>query len=172
LAKKAAAEPVADDEAPAYPVGMNTWRPASSIRFKALGLHWRGDCLLASEVYDDAGRLKGVRPLGGTVEFGETAEAAVIREFHEELGITVKIVGDPTFMENIYTHEGEPGHEILAIFNVTFPPTALAGQSRIAFNENSGAECFAEWFALERLDGTGQPQLYPAGLKTHLIHAP
>ncbi|UXN76185.1 NUDIX domain-containing protein (plasmid) [Devosia sp. A8/3-2] len=150
---------------------MNTWRPASSIRFKALGLQWRSDRLLASEVYDDAGRLKGVRPLGGTVEFGETAEAAVIREFREELGITVRIVGEPTFMENIYIHEGELGHEILAIFEVTFPPDAFSGQSRIAFNEDSGAECFAEWFALNRLDGTGQPQLYPAGLKAHLINA-
>ncbi|MBL3576464.1 NUDIX domain-containing protein, partial [Rhodovulum sulfidophilum] len=69
---------------------MNTWRPASGIRFKALGLHWRGNRLLASEVYEDSGRLKGVRPLGGTVEFGETAQTAVIREFQEELGITVK----------------------------------------------------------------------------------
>jgi hypothetical protein len=150
---------------------MHTWRPASTIRFKALGLQWRGDRLLASEVYDDAGRLKGVRPLGGTVEFGETAEAALIREFQEELGIEVNIVGGPTFMQNIYTHEGELGHEILAIFDVQFPPDTFAGQSRITFNEDSGVGCFAEWFALDRLDGTGQPQLYPAGLKAHLLNA-
>ncbi|MBL3554413.1 NUDIX hydrolase [Rhodovulum sulfidophilum] len=147
---------------------MNTWRPASGIRFKALGLHWRGNRLLASEVYEDSGRLKGVRPLGGTVEFGETAQAAVIREFQEELGITVKIVGSPTFIENIYVHEGSLGHEMLAIFDVTFPPEAFAGQTRIAFREDSGVECFAEWFALEELDGPGQPQLYPTGLKALL----
>ncbi|MCF4115786.1 NUDIX domain-containing protein, partial [Rhodovulum sulfidophilum] len=62
-----------------------------------------------------------MRPLGGTVEFGETAQTAVIREFQEELGITVKIVGSPTFIENIYVHEGSLGHEMLAIFDVTFP---------------------------------------------------
>jgi hypothetical protein len=74
---------------------MNTWRPAPRIRVKALGLHWRGDRLLAAEVLDDAGHVKGVRPLGGTVEFGETAEMAVIREFQEELGIVVKTNGVP-----------------------------------------------------------------------------
>ena len=148
---------------------MSTWRPASIIIYKALGLHWRGDRLLATEVYDDAGQLKGVRPLGGTIEFGETAEAAVVREFQEELGITVEIAGGPTYIENIYTHGGEAGHEILAIFEVRFPQDAFDGQSRILFKEDSGVECFAEWFALDRLDGTEQPQLYPAGLRAHLI---
>ena len=52
-------------------------------------MHWRDGRLLAVEVLDDAGRVKGVRPLGGTVEFGEKAELAVVREFQEELGITV-----------------------------------------------------------------------------------
>ncbi|MBY6004934.1 NUDIX domain-containing protein [Salipiger bermudensis] len=148
---------------------MTTWRPASFIRFKALGLHWRGNRLLAAEVLDDAGRVKGVRPLGGTVDFGETADAAVVREFQEELGITVKTLGPPVFMENIYTHEGSVGHEILAIFDVAFPPDAFVDKTRIEFNEDNGATCFAEWFALDMLDMPGRPQLYPEGLKAHLL---
>jgi len=149
---------------------MTIWRPASRIRFKALGLHWRGGCLLAAEVQDDAGRVKGVRPLGGTVEFGETADAAVIREFQEELGITIKIVGGPAFLENIYSHEGSPGHEILAIFDVTFSQDTFVSQTRIAFREDNGVTCFAQWFSLDALDGPGQPRLYPAGLKAHLLN--
>lgn len=54
---------------------MNIWRPPSRIRVKALGLHWLNGRLLAAEVYDDAGRIKGVRSLGGGVEFGETSKA-------------------------------------------------------------------------------------------------
>ncbi|WP_232816612.1 NUDIX hydrolase [Paracoccus zhejiangensis] len=80
----------------------------------------------------------------------------------------MKIVDGPALVENIYVHEGSLGHEMLAIFDVTFPPEAFAGQTRIAFREDNGAECFAEWFALEEQDGPGQPQLYPTGLKAHL----
>jgi ADP-ribose pyrophosphatase YjhB (NUDIX family) len=148
---------------------MNTWRPASRIRLKSLGLHWRGDRLLAAEVWDDAGRVIGVRPLGGTVEFGETVEAALIREFREELGIEVRTVGAPFFMENIYMHEGSVGHEILAVFEVAFPDGAYADQARIDFKEDNNTICSAEWFTLSTLDSTGGLRLFPDGLKAHLL---
>lgn len=148
---------------------MTIWRPASHIRFKALGLHWRGDGLLAAEVLDDAGRVKGVRPLGGSVMFGETAEDALIREFREELGITVRPLGQPFFMENIYRHEGHVGHEILAIFDVAFPDGAFATETRIEFLEDNGAKCFAEWFDPRALDLPDGPALFPEGLKARLI---
>lgn len=63
---------------------------SSVIRIKALGLHWRGPKLLAFEVYDHEGRLKGVRPLGGGVEFGESAKDAVIRESAEAIDYMLK----------------------------------------------------------------------------------
>ena len=92
---------------------MNVWRPAPAIRVKALGLHWRDGRLLAFEVHDDAGRVTGVRPLGGSIEFGETAEAALRREFREELGIDVVVAGD-------YPGDGKPKP-------VAFPdPSAVA----------------------------------------------
>lgn len=148
---------------------MTAWRPAPRIRLKALGLHWRGDLLLAAEVLDDAGRVKGVRPLGGSVEFGETAEAAVVREFQEELGITVDTLSPPVFMENIFFHEGSVGHEVLAIFDVSFPDGAFADETRISFHEDDGTKCFAEWFALDTLDIADRPHLYPEGLKALLL---
>lgn len=113
--------------------------------------------------------MTGGAPLGGTVAFGETAEAAVLREFREELGISVEVVGPPVFMENIYTDEESLGHEVLAIFEVRFPQTAFADQARIAFFENDGTPCFAEWFALETRDLPDRPRLYPDGLKAHLL---
>jgi 8-oxo-dGTP pyrophosphatase MutT (NUDIX family) len=71
---------------------MSTWRPHPHIRVVAIGLHWRDGQLLAAEVRDDAGRIKGVRPLGGEIEFGESWQAALVRKFHEELGIGISIV--------------------------------------------------------------------------------
>lgn len=147
---------------------MTVWRPPAQIRVKALGLNWRHGRLLAAEVYDDSGRIKGVRPLGGGVEFGEPARVAVVREFHEELGVAVTIRGEPFFLENIFVHEGAPGHELSIIFNVDFPAGAFAGQAHIPFAEDNGATSIARWFDLDQLDQAGGPALYPDGLKARL----
>ena len=150
---------------------MTRWRPSDRIRFKAIGLHWREGRLLAVEVLDDAGRLKGVRPLGGSVEFGETARDALVRELREELGVEARPVGPPIFMENLYVHEGAQGHEVMAIFDVTFPPDAFAGETRLEFHEDDGAPQTARWFALDELDRPGGPRLYPDGLGRRLRKA-
>lgn len=151
------------------PNPMHVWRPPSEIRVKALGLAWRGGRLLVAEVYTDDGRLKGVRPLGGSVGFGEPAEAALVREFREELGLTVRVLGAPFVMENLYTHEGSPGHEVLFLFPVALPPSALDTQERVVFHEDCGTPCIARWCDLEELDRVGGPDLYPVGLKARLL---
>ncbi|MDF0519166.1 NUDIX hydrolase [Bradyrhizobium yuanmingense] len=148
---------------------MTTWRPHPRIRVVAIGLHWRGGRLLAAEVRDDAGRIKGARPLGGEIEFGESWRAALVREFNEELGIDVTIVGEPLVMENIFVHEGSTGHEVMFIAEVAFPDDAFAGQERIDFREDNGEQIVARWFDLAGLDVEGGPELYPTGLKGLLL---
>ncbi|WIW47298.1 NUDIX hydrolase [Bradyrhizobium sp. 62B] len=148
---------------------MTIWRPHSHIRVVALGLHWRGGRLLAAEVRDDAGRIKGVRPLGGEIEFGESWQTALVREFSEELGIDVAITSEPRMMENIFVHEGSTGHEVMFIAEVAFPDGAFAGQDRIDFREDNGEEIVARWFDLADLDVAGGPHLYPTGLKGLLL---
>ena len=150
---------------------MKRWRPVPRIRVKALGLHWRGGRLLASEVYDDEGRIKGVRPLGGSVDFGEHAKSAVLREFKEELGLDIVVLGEPMVMENLYNHEGVAGHEVLFLFNVAFPAGAFEGQERIVFHEDDGTPCVAHWYNLGDLDVSEGPELYPKGLKLLLTAA-
>lgn len=124
--------------------------------------------MLAAEVRNDAGQIKGVRPLGGSVEFGETVKDAVIREFKEELNIDIIVLGTPNFFENIYMHEGAQGHELLALFVVSFPEGLFETEEMIVFRESDGGECIARWFDIDELDLPGGPELYPAGLKTHL----
>lgn len=149
---------------------MHKWRPDSNIRVKAIGLHWRYGRLLASEVYSDSGRMKGVRPLGGSVEFGETWRVALAREFREELGIPISVRDDPIVMENIYVHEGSTGHEVVFVAEVVFPEGAFAGQDSITFQEDNGVACIARWFSLNDLDTKGSPELYPNGLKELLLN--
>lgn len=148
---------------------MTTWRPHAHIRVVALGLHWRDGRLLAAEVRDDAGRIKGVRPLGGEVEFGETWRAALEREFNEELGIEISLKGEAMMLENIFVHEGETGHEVMFISEVEFPDAAFRDQERIDFREDNGAHIVARWFDLADLDVEGAPSLFPAGLKDLLL---
>ncbi|WP_063687011.1 NUDIX hydrolase [Bradyrhizobium stylosanthis] len=148
---------------------MTTWRPHPRIRVVAIGLHWRDGRLLAAEVRDDAGRLRGVRPLGGEIEFGESWQVALMREFDEELGIEIAITSAPLMLENIFVHEGSTGHEVIFLAEVAFPEGAFAGQDRIDFREDNGEEIVARWFDLAELDVDGGPQLYPTGLKELLL---
>lgn len=148
---------------------MTTWRPHPHIRVVAIGLHWRDGRLLAAEVRDGAGRIKGVRPLGGEIEFGENWRAALLREFNEELGIDVSITGEPLMMENIFVHEGATGHEVMFIAEVKFPQHAFSGQDHIDFREDNGEEITARWFDLADLDLPDGPSLYPTGLKGLLL---
>jgi ADP-ribose pyrophosphatase YjhB (NUDIX family) len=144
------------------------WRPHPAIRVIALGLHWRGDSLLAVEILDDAGRIKGVRPLGGGVDFGETWQVALAREFQEELGLDVDVGAEAIVMENIYTHEGHTGHEVVFLAEVKFPDGAFAGETAIHFQEDNGDKCVARWFPLADLM-SGAISLFPTGLKDRLL---
>ena len=120
------------------------WRPRGHIRVIALGLHWRAGRLLAAEVRDDAGRLKGVRPLGGGVDFGETAAAALQREFMEELGVEIAIAGAPVVMENIYRHEGAAA-PVLVLLPVTRICPIMFGSLRTGSAASSTTRYWLLW---------------------------
>ncbi len=150
---------------------MSIWRPVSEIRVKALGLHWRAGRLLAAEVHDDLGGIVGVRPLGGSVEFGERAEAAVLREFKEELGVEIRVSSGPIVMENLFAHQGIAGHEVLFLFTIELPLGAFAEQESIRFQEDNGTAGVARWYDLNALDSDDGPTLLPKGLKPLLLDA-
>ena len=146
---------------------MNIWRQQQEIQCKVLGLIWRHKHLLASEIYRDDGSVKGVRPLGGRVEFGEAWQEALTREFHEELGVQVEVIGQPIFMENIYAHENMLGHEVVIISDVFLPSDTYLDDEVIEYFEDNGEKCYARWYNIEHLD-CGGLELYPNGLKTIL----
>lgn len=151
-----------------YSTFMSIWRPSSTIQVKALGLVWRDNALLASEIPTDEGRVKGVRPLGGTVEFGEIWQDTLTREFQEELGTDVKLTGQSTVLENIYSHHGVIGHEVIFLSNVVFVNKTLYSQDEIIFSEDDGTVCKARWFNPAELAKNG-PEKYPNGLLEKLL---
>lgn len=147
---------------------MTYWRPASEIRVKVLGMLWHGGRFLAVDVRDDAGNLKGVRPLGGSVAFGETRETALAREFMEEVGQTIRLLGPWEAYENLYWHEGERGHEILFIAPIAIDDPAFLRQEVIHFQEDNGMPCIARWFTPEDVQA-GRLCLFPEGHETALL---
>jgi ADP-ribose pyrophosphatase YjhB (NUDIX family) len=141
---------------------MTMWKPSPFIRVKVLGLAWRREELLLAEVEDSSGRVKGVRPLGGSIEFGETREQALLREFGEELGCAVSLAGPWHGFENIFEHEGAIGHEYLFAANIELSDARLYESERIAFLESDASDCCARWFS-----PTALPQgidLFPTAL--------
>ncbi|TKJ99436.1 NUDIX hydrolase [Plantibacter flavus] len=89
-----------------------------SIRNISVGLPIRDGHVLVLNGVDAVKNQAFHRAIGGGIEFGETAEAAVRREFGEELGVTLGHVTLLDVAENIFEYEGEPGHEIAHIFAV------------------------------------------------------
>ncbi len=103
------------------------------------------------------------------MEFGESSQTALKREFLEELGAEVTILSGPLVIENLYVFEGESGHEIMFVFDIEFVSNNHRHHETVTFNESDGTSGVARWYALEELHRPGSPSLYPKGLKALLL---
>ncbi|HEY6817414.1 MAG TPA: NUDIX domain-containing protein [Croceibacterium sp.] len=147
---------------------MTIWTPSPEIAVKVIGLAWRGAELLVAEVEESDGRVKGVRPLGGSIEFGETREAALVREFAEELGCAVSVTGPWHTFENLYRHEGAQGHEFIFAAAIRLGDEQLYRRDRFHYLEHEGTRCCAVW--LDPLHLPAGVELYPTGLLDAIEH--
>jgi ADP-ribose pyrophosphatase YjhB (NUDIX family) len=132
------------------------------IRPLAICLFRRGDNILVAEGHD---RVKGetfYRPLGGAIEFGEYATDALRREVREEINAEIKDLEYLGTFENIFEYEGEPGHEIVLVFDGAFVDASLYKRPELKGREDNGAAFRALWKPL--LDFRRAALLYPAGL--------
>jgi ADP-ribose pyrophosphatase YjhB (NUDIX family) len=146
------------------------WRPIEDIRVVAIAIARRDGHLLAVEVLDDDGTLKGWRPPGGGVKFMELAADALKREIREELGCEIRIEGSPEIYENLYHHHEANGHEIIFAYHISIPEKAIYARNRFTIKEDGGSTHFAEWVEVDRFL-TGRDTLYPAGLAERLLKA-
>jgi ADP-ribose pyrophosphatase YjhB (NUDIX family) len=145
---------------------MSVWRPASIVRPVAIGVVRRRDELLLMAVREDDGAIKGWRPLGGTIEFGERAVETLEREFVEEIGLTIVQPRLLAVLENLYAHHGAAGHEIVFVFEADLAEGTHYRREAFTFDDG-GVRNEARWVALARFR-QGDTQLFPAGLLERL----
>ena len=93
------------------------WTPPDRIRAVAIALILNADRLLIFEGYDLTRQTPYYRPLGGEIEFGETGEQALRRELREEINQEISNIAYLATVENLYTLDGVPGHELMRIYS-------------------------------------------------------
>jgi len=134
------------------------------IQTKVLGVLERdGEHLL--QRLTDPGEGAFYRPIGGSIEFGEESGEALEREFREELD--VEITAGPTLgtIENRFSWEGEPDHELVVLRAAEFADESLYEREAFSGVDAGGAiEYDAGWFDLGTVQDGPEP-LYPGGLR-------
>ena len=102
------------------------------------------------------------RLLGGGVELGERSEEAVVREIAEELRATLlepRLLG---VLENVFTYDGERGHEVVFVYagrlaeGDVVPPEG-------GWYDDVGTPMWVGWRRCDEGD-SALPPLYPDGV--------
>lgn len=121
-----------------------------SIRAVALVALRHGHSVLLAEIRD---RITGEvfwRAPGGEIEFGEAAIDAAAREIKEEFGIHVGGLRQLGVIENRFEHEGKPGHEIVFVFEGTWPHSRPPEACKSGV-ESDGSRFACQWVPIDGL---------------------
>lgn len=136
------------------------------IRAIALGWIRQGDRLLLAEGFDEVKQSYFYRALGGGIDFGESSVDALKREFQEELGADLKNVTLLDCIENIFTLNGKPGHEVVFLYQCDFVDAAFYNCEDIRFQEGDTWHT-ARWIERDRLI-SGERRLVPPACLAYL----
>lgn len=126
------------------------------IRVLALAVVKKDGHVLVIQGYDPKNEELFYRLPGGGVDFGETGEAAVKREFMEEMGLELIVEKQLGVTENIFTFSGKPGHEIVLLYAARLSDEAMQ-ENRFPLIEPEFEGKFAEFVSVD----TTYP-VYPA----------
>ena len=118
--------------------------------------------MLVIEAHDDVKAQTFYRPLGGGIEFGEKGAAAIIREIREEIAAEVVDIEYIGTLENIFTFNGDPRHEIIQVYSGRFTDDALYSTPSVPGVESDGRAMRVIWKDVNTF--SPRTPLYPDGL--------
>ncbi|MGB3296070.1 MAG: NUDIX domain-containing protein [Phormidesmis sp.] len=98
---------------------------AKRIRPIALGLIEHEGHVFVSQGRDRLTQEPFYRFLGGGIDFGETSQAALEREFVEEIQAELTDIKYLTCLDNIFTLNGKAKHELIQLFRAGFVDPAF-----------------------------------------------
>lgn len=139
----------------------------AAIRQIAICVFRDGDRILAGRYVDPSTGETFYRPLGGAIRLGERGRDCIIRELREEMGAEVKDLTFVGMLENIFTYDAKPGHEIVLIYQADFEDPGIDGADSMRCLDDDG-EFMAYWVPIADFE-TGQAVLYPEGLLDLLV---
>ncbi len=105
------------------------------IRVLSLGLIRDGARTFLSLGYDPVKQQKFYRALGGGVDFGESSYDALKREFIEELQAELTNIKYLGCIENLFMFNGQPGHELIQLYQCDFVDPKFYQLEQIEFSE-------------------------------------
>lgn len=122
---------------------------------------------VGENVEESTGRVF-YRPLGGAIEFGEYAVDALRRELLEEINAEISGLHFLGTLENIFTFEGAPGHEIVLVFGGDFVDETRHALDYIVEGVDEGDKgerllFIGKWMPLDFFRA-GKAPLYPDAL--------
>lgn len=133
------------------------------IRAKAVAVCLHQGRVLVERGYDRVAGSRFYRPIGGHIDFGERAADAVAREWDEEYGLALADVRLLGVLENLFTYEGRPGHEIVFVFQARVADSGVYARDELVAVDTDGKPHEAVWIPLAEL-AHGDVPLSPDGL--------
>ncbi|WP_313692196.1 NUDIX domain-containing protein [Halorarum halobium] len=104
------------------------------------------------------------RFVGGGIEFGETSDDALEREFREELGVDVAAGPVVGTVENVYRWNDRAGHDLVVVREARFADDSLYGTDSFHGIDDGGSfEYDTEWRTVESLLDAPEP-FFPRGV--------
>ena len=133
------------------------------IRPLAICIFKKSESILVAEGYDSVKKDYYYRPIGGGIQYGEKSLAALEREVHEEISAEIMNINYLGTIENIFTFDGELGHEIVVVYEAEFKDETFYDLDTFTGKEDDGSVFTLKWISINEF-GSNKLRLVPDGL--------